>query len=220
MKIAVWYHCVLSGKFIPSGDAAEQIMHEQMRALEKSGLNSAAEEVHVCVNGSDGDCLLAAVLATSKTEIHANGTKAVNELPTLAILRRWLKARTEPWAVLYHHSKGVSQPHDAYHHEHRRTMEHFCVWEWKKCVEDLEKGYDAVGCNLVHPKKRPVLPGCFFAGNFWWARSDYLAILSPIPEDGTDWRNTYERCIAERWIGEYSPRPSRMMDYERPHLYQ
>ena len=219
MKIAVWYHCKLSGDGIPSEDAAISIMYEQMEALKNSGLAEAAEEIHIGVNGDDGQGLLAASLAPDESVVHVHGKDARSELPTFALIRHWIPCHQD-WAVLYHHSKGVTKPYEEFHHHHRRTMEAAVVWKWKRCVDDLERGYDAVGINLVDPKTRPVLPGRFFAGNFWWARADYLAQLRPIPDSCRDYSNTEERCLAEGWVGNNSPRRPMMLDYERPHLYE
>lgn len=217
MKIAVWYHCKLVGTGIPNPEVSVQIMAEQMAALEISGLADSAQEIHIGVNGDDSQRALAASLAPSKAITHANGDGARSELPTFEILRRWLPEHPD-WAVLYHHSKAVTQPNDPFHHHHRRVMEKACVWNWRQCVADLGRGYDAVGVNLVDPDTRPVLPGRFFAGNFWWARADYLLQLKPIPEECRDYNNTAERCLAEGWIGNNSPRRPRTIDYERPEL--
>lgn len=220
MNIAVWYHCKLSGIGIPDEDYSLSILHEQMNALKESGLAEAMDEMHIGVNGDEGQGLLAAAFAPAKAIIHAHGAKAVTELPTFAILRRWLPGHLD-WFVLYHHSKGVTQiehgRHDPEYKAHqRRTMERGVVWNWKQCVQDLERGYDAVGTNWVDPITRPVLPGRFFAGNFWWARADYLAQLPPLPETAKAYTMA-EREQAEHWIGSSRRRPM-VLDYERPHL--
>jgi hypothetical protein len=93
-------------------------------------------------------------------------------------------------------------------------MEKAVITNWPVCVKDLERGYDAVGVNLVHPIKRPVLPGRFFAGNYWWARANYMLKLPKLP-DTCAWAN---RCLAEWWVGS-GPGEPRFMDYERPELY-
>lgn len=214
--IAVWYHCKISGSGIPDSDAALRIVKEQMDSLNKSGLSDEANEIHVGLNGSVQDGLSIAELIPDKAVLYVHGHNSRSELSTFAHLRQWIQTHSE-WMVLYHHSKGVTQPNDDFHHLHRRTMEKACVWNWKICVKDLSNGYDAVGINLVDPVTRPVLPGRFFAGNFWWARAQYLLTLPSIPEQVTAYTNG-QRCIAEMWIGRSKRRPV-MMDYERPELY-
>lgn len=210
MNIAVWYHCRISGHGIPDPDLALGIVWEQMQALKNSGLADAAQEIYCCINGNHHDGLLLAALVPDKAKIMVHGPESKFEFRTLHHLQLWLTDHPG-WAVLYHHSKGVTQPQDSFHHHHRHVMQGFVVNNWHQCVSDLERGYDAVGCNLVHPVKRPVLPGCFFAGNFWWATSDYLSKLAPLPEAGDN------RLLCESWVGSVN---FRAMDYERPHLYE
>lgn len=217
MNLAVWYHCKMSGEGIPSQKHSFDILREQMEALNKSGLAAAAKQIHIGINGGSEDGIKVSKWVPEKSVLYVHGTDSRSELPTFFVLRCWLPAHRE-WAVFYHHSKGVTQPYDEFHHLHRRTMEKACVWNWKQCVEDLELGYDAVGVNLVHPIKRPVMRGRFFAGNFWWARASYLMALPPLPEKIRSW-STPERCRAEMWVGSFRGEP-RFMDYERSELYR
>lgn len=223
MKIAVWYHCKLSGDGIPDTNLSLNILCEQMTALKQSGLAEAADELHLCLNGPESDLLLVAALCPNKSKIVAHGPGKKSELPTLSLMRKWLPDHPG-WLVCYHHSKGVTMREWGkidieFKALHRRTMERFVIWNWKQCVADLERGYEAVGCNLVHPIKRNHLPGRFFAGNFWWATANYLITLPSIPDNCRDFNNVGERCIAEGWVGS-SPRSDvRFMDYERPQLY-
>ena len=217
--IAVFYHCKLAGEGIPEEDYALSIMAEQMAALKESGLAEAASEIHIGVNGDDGQGLLAAVLGPEKAVVHAHGQHARTELPTFAVLRRWLPGHRD-WLVFYHHSKGVTQAaggrDDGEKTTHRRSMETACVWNWRQCVKDLERGFQAVGINWVDPISRPVLPGRFYAGNFWWAAADYLLSLPPLPDKAKAYE-LFERCKPEMWIGSARMR-SFTLDYERPTL--
>lgn len=211
MKIAVFYHCKISGEGIPSRDDSILIVAEQMVALQASGLANAADEIHIGVNGSEEDALLVAQLCSNRAVVHAHGRQARFEFPTLFLLRNWVMNNPDS-AILYHHGKGVTSPSDANKAHHRRTMEHYVVWEWKRCVRDISRGFDVVGCNLVDPMTRPVLPGRYFAGNFWWSCARHIATLAPIPLAHGD------RILAEEWILSCSRRPI-CMDYERPDLY-
>lgn len=177
-----------------------------------------ADEIHVGVNGSLKDALTVVELIPEKSMLYAHGDLARSELPTIAMLRKWLPQHQE-WNVFYHHSKGVTQPDDVFHHHHRRAMEKACVWNWRQCVKDLDRGFDVVGINIVDPITRPVLPGRFVAGNFWWATASFLLELPGLPDNATDYNNVQDRCRAEGWIGLSKRRP-KMLDYERPELSQ
>jgi hypothetical protein len=214
MKLAVFYHCLISGGSVPiNTDFALNIIAEQMHAFKKSGLADAAEEFVFAVNGDEADGLAASSLAPAKAKLVCHGRGATTEIPTMNLIRAWLLGH-DGWNVLYAHQKGVTQPNNEFHQHHRRVMEQAVVANWRTCVKDLERGYDAVGVNLVHPIKRPVLPGRFYAGNFWVARADYLLKLPPLPVTYS-WAN---RCMAELWIGSGPGKP-KFMDYERPALY-
>lgn len=213
MKIAIFYHCKIRGSGIPDELAAQVIVGEQLQALHSSELLEHADEFTIGIDGDARDRdLIDSVCPCARVLIVPHNGRATFEFGTLELLRQSLRPG---WAVLYHHSKGVTQPQDTFHHTHRRTMERHLVWEWRKCVRALECGCDAVGINLVHEERRPVLPGTFFAGNFWWARSDYAMSLPPI--------NVMDsiRTNAEGWITRSGIRPfPRLYDFERPELYR
>lgn len=207
MKLAVFYHCKLSGEGIPDNDAAIVLLCHQMHALKASGLAVQAQEIHLGINGTDGDALLAGCFSPPRSVLHVHGSGARTEIPTLNLLREWLPSHPD-WHALYHHAKGVTHPRDEFYARWRQRMENACVWNWQRCVTDLEKGYEAVGCHWLTPQQFPgTVTSPFFGGTFWWARSEYLAQLPPLPEP--TWANRYE---AESWIGRRRPYP-RVMDY-------
>lgn len=220
MKIAVWYHCKLSGAGIPDACAAREIMLEQVAALKASGLAAFAQEIHAGINGGPADASVVRKAFPDNATLHIHGLYARTELPTFSVLRRWLPSHPD-WFVLYHHSKGVTLPNDETKKHHRLVMQKACVENWENCVCDLERGFDAVGINLVDPDTRPGGGAFgkvrFFAGNFWWARASYLLQLPRIPDRATEY-SIRQRCIAEMWIGSCKQRPI-MFDYERPELY-
>ena len=204
MKLAIFYHCLLSGPRLPSEDFALAILAEQMHALKESGLFDAAQQRCFCVNGGDGDFLTLGSLAPAPGNIvaHHDGQ---SEIPTMNLLRQNLKPG---WFVMYHQMKGVTHPGEVSYENWRRRMEHACVWNWQRCVADLERGYDAVGCHWLTPERFPgAVTSPFFGGTYWWARSEYLMQLPPLPADTH--ANRYE---AESWIGRRRPYP-RVQDY-------
>ena len=212
--IAVWYHCILSNGSVPiDTEFACRILAGQMRALKDSGLLDEADEFHVGINGGHDDTEIVRLLSPCRlVDIREHGRKATTEIPTLKWLQEWLPAHRD-WFVIYHHIKGVTSPQDEFHQHHRNVMEKAVITNWRTCVKDLELGYDAVGVNWVDPITRPVLPGRFFAGNYWFAKASFLLELPQLPRTCT-WEN---RCLAEAWIGSGKRRPM-VLDYERPEL--
>ena len=75
-----------------------------------------------------------------------------------------------------------------------------CVTQWRHRVADLETA-DAVGLHWLTPEAFPAYVSTpFFGGNFWLARTGYLAGLKSLQADDTN------RYKAESWIGTGSPR--------------
>jgi hypothetical protein len=213
--IAIWYHCKISGEGIPNPVAAFNIVARQMELLKESGLEFAADEIHVGINGPTTDVNKLSSSLPDRAFVYCHGPHSRSELPTFALLRPWLRSHSTA-NVLYHHSKGVTNPNDPEKAFARTLMENAVIRNWNQCVNDLNRGFDAVGVNLVDPDTRPVLPGRFFVGNFWWAKARYLLTLPPIP-DRVKQYTTGQRCIAEFWVGRSRTRPM-MKDYERPEL--
>lgn len=205
MKIAVWYHCKIRGEGIPDEEAALVIMASQMHVLKESGLAKEATTVNIGINGNDSDALLVGCFAPDQTVITTHGPEARTEIPTMKLLR----ASLEPgWAVLYHHSKGVTHPGDALYHRWLGNMQRVCISNWRDCIQALAQGAEACGCHWLTPEKFPgAVSSPFFGGTFWWARSDYLQKLPALPEP--TWANRYE---AESWIGRHRPYP-RVVDF-------
>lgn len=203
MKIAVWYHCLITGPRIPSEDNAIGILSEQMADLKASALAEQADEIHIGVNGPDHDLLTVSCFVPDRSILHANHD-GQSELATMALLQRWLKPG---WAVLYHHIKGVQHAPNAGFHNWRRNMQRVCVLGWRECVMALENGYDTAGAHWFTPE-RGALPGQrYWPGNFWWSKSEHLMTLPKLPED------KYERRYdAEDWVGK-SPRYPRFKDF-------
>jgi hypothetical protein len=199
--ISVWYHAVLSSQHrVIDPDYALNLVGNQMEAVRASGLLDRAAELHVGVNGPEADAAAIACFCDSpKTQLQSYGPNSTTEIHTLNRLRNWLRP---DWYVLYHHTKGVSTPNQA--DNWRRRMERYCVWNWQNCVDVLEAGYDACGCHWLTPEKNPgAIASPFFGGTFWWATSNYLMTLPPLPEP--KWENRYE---AEAWIGKGPNRPN------------
>lgn len=199
MKIAVFYHCKIRGDGIPNPDLAFNIVTEQMSALKTSGLESAAKEIHIGVNGNAGDALLVGSLLHKEATLrHFNQP---GEGLSIKSLQDWLPGH-EDWYICYHQSKGVSYDSDI-HVNWRRCMERHVIWHWQVCVRDLQSGFDTVGAHwTLRPDQR------YWGGTFWWATGRYLAKLPTIDLKTVNGKS-YE---SEVWIGRSSGDP-RVRDY-------
>lgn len=174
--IFVFYHCFLSG---PNGERIAALQIDRMNA---AGLLPAAAHVYV------------------------GGENARNELPTLMELRWWAKESPGCY-FLYLHTKGAS--HEGLIWEAwRNCMERRLVDGWRQCVADLDAGADSVGTHWITGDKYPDFKARepFWGGNFWWAKSEYLATLPEIKGDE-------DRYYAEDWIGK-GPAWPRVVNYE------
>lgn len=209
--IAIFYHCRMSGGDpVIHAPHATGIMLEQMDALVDYGLFNAAQEMIVGVCGGDADYQIARTLVPQKSTLspsvikHADSNESQGEVPTLRVMMEWIKSHPD-WYVFYHHIKGATHPEGGHYVHWRHRMCHHLVKEWSKCVADLDASCDAVGCHWMTPEQFPGAVGTpIFGGNFWWAKSDFLATLPDIKTEGQLRGGFYE---AEAWIGRGPRRP-------------
>ena len=92
-------------------------------------------------------------------------------------------------AVLYAHTKGVTEPATYW----REEMTQHLVGGWEACLGALET-HEVVGCHWMINDEWNIP---FFGGNFWWARSAVLQRL-PRPQANSRWE-------AEVWLGRANP---------------
>lgn len=217
--IAIFFHCRLGGGEPPiNADHAIGIMQSQMGALRLSGLSESAMYFLIGSNGNTENYLAAKSLAPESAIVVNHGNDARSELPTLAMLRKWIVSHPN-WYVLYHHTKGAGHWNHGvfFGHQWRQCMERCVIWNWRACINDLDSGYDAVGAHWLTRKKYGTTMGPtltpYFGGTFWWATSNFLRTLPPIPDNARAGIND-DRFMAEKWIG-LGPEP-KVRDYA-PH---
>lgn len=221
-KLALFYHCRLGGGTPPiNAEHAIGIMQSQMQALISSGLSKRADHFVIGSNGDFVNYLAARSMAPDGAKVINHGENARSELPTLALLRKWLPSHSD-WYVLYHHTKGAGHWNHGpfFGHQWRICMEKAVIWNWRACVDDLNAGYDAVGAHWLTrarygqsmgPTKTP-----YFGGTFWWAKAEFLLRLPAIPDNAgpATFGHDDDRFLAEKWIG-LGPTP-KVRDYA-PH---
>ncbi len=113
------------------------------------------------------------------------------EQVTLTALQTQIPDMADDDLVLYTHAKG-SWRNMAMEDQWRRAMIWHLIIGWHHCVNLLED-HDTVGCYWK-PRQ------AHYAGNFWWARAQYLRTLPPVTGN-----NHAERGLAETWIGLRNP---------------
>lgn len=209
MNLAVFFHTRLSGGCNVDTRASidpafgRELYLEQIVSLIKSGLWDAAEKIIIGINGDTSG-----VFFHGKPELLRHGNDAESLLPTMRALQQWLPGH-EDYAVCFFHAKGVTHPHDPMNDAWRACMTKHVITDWRKCVADLEAGYDTVGCHWLHnipndPNASRWGSNSFFGGVFWWATAKYLITLPPFPTDKP--RDRHEWYYPELWLGCGKPR--------------
>ena len=167
----------------------ERVVQEQLEALERSGLGDACDRLTMTVVGPDiakVDQLLTRFSFYSKTRlIHAHPDVRVCEFPGIEAAKQIALEKGDA-NILYMHSKGITHLQNARAknvRSWRRYLEYFLIDEWQKCQEALQSanlcGAEWLNCTKTIARQMET-PG-FFAGNFWWARADYLQTCRDAP---------------------------------------
>ena len=114
------------------------------------------------------------------------------EFPTLNMLDEF--SVRHDYSILYIHTKGVSRTEKSIA-DWRECLLYWNVERWKECVEKLNRGYDAVGINIVDK------PARHFQGNFWWANTEHIRRLGTVQSVKFPPRHDLsDRHKAEFWI--------------------
>lgn len=219
--IAIFYHSLLYYGTPPDlSPVAFDIANEQMHALTSSGLADAAKEMIVGINGGRESLDVARIIMPSKARFVLHGLESKAENLTIVEIEKWLPGHGD-WYVLYFHAKGCTHAPGPVLDQRtlwRRCMERHLVWNWKRCVNDLNVGFEIVGCHFMEPPATPPTQ-YIFAGNFWFAKASYLATLpsiylrARIKESGI--AAAESRYESEIWAmnGAYRPK---LRDYHGP----
>lgn len=95
--------------------------------------------------------------------------------------------------IFYGHTKGSYEKTEI-NIKWSESMVNFNIREWENCIEYLNN-YDSVGCHwLTKYKYNDLVEIPFFAGNYWWIKSDKIKELQK--------PNRNSRYDAESWIGQ------------------
>jgi hypothetical protein len=205
--IAVFYH-TLFFKGAPDHPCLHgfNICKEQMAILKASGLEDAASEIRVGVNGGEESVVYARLSLPEKATVYYQGVNEGSETPTM--VRMWDWSKEHPgWNVLYFHCKGATQTDTEYLKfvtRWRNCMMNACVVNWQRCIADLDSGFESVGCHWMMNVGVPPIDN-IWGGNFWWATSDFISTLPSILDRELIKTHGVAAPIAryegERWIG-------------------
>lgn len=224
MKLAIFYHCRISGGHnVDSGASIDPVwgrnlLSMQMAAICNSGLYENANKMVIGLNWDEFDTEMALTEIPEGATLIVHGAKAESLLPTMVFMQKW--ARQHPdFYILFFHSKGATHPNDPFTTAWRNCMTRHLITDWRKCVADLDAGYDAVGCHWLHnspndPNSNRWGSNSFFAGVFFWTTAKYLNTLPPLPEKVTDRHSWF---LPELLLGCGKPK---IKDYhpELPHV--
>lgn len=162
------------------------IVAEQLEAMKSSGLlDDAKLVVHAFPTASSPE-LVSMLSDIPRCQLQVS-SKNEFEIPALEAM-----LACEDDICLYLHTKGVTKnaKHEAACTANwRRYMMHWCVGKWRRCVELLNDGADAVGVEFkTQPFKH-------FSGNFFWTTRQHLQHVKR-----SGWR-FHGRLSAEEMIG-------------------
>lgn len=175
--VASFYHLYANGPW-------EVPVQEYLRALEFSDLKG----LH-CVGlvGSDSNRKKVRDFLPRHMSVVAEADVGYEQV-TLRALHVMVKDLAVGTPVLYAHTKGtgfsVGDPV-------AQVWRHAMIHETVMTYPDLSE-YDVAGAHWLDS------PNLHFYGNFWWARSEYLAKLGPVGDKS--------RYDAELWLGTGNPR--------------
>jgi len=182
MRIVVFYHCVFSinGTHLI---ASRPIVHEQMKALKDSGLEDAASEIHIGINGDVSSNIYANGLLPKKATVVYHGNQCRNELRTLLMIEEWCNRNKDEAYILYFHAKGATHhPNSQYAIQMstpwRNRMMFHCIQDWRRCVLDL-RTHDTAGCHWLtgqgwdHSQH-------YYAGSFWWCKASFFRTIPSV----------------------------------------
>lgn len=196
---------------------AVNIIHGQMSEIRRSGLLAEAKEFHVGINGGAESLEVAHLFIPAKAQIELHGLDSHSENPTIRMIEKWLPGHSG-WYVLYFHSKGATHPRLDWLCDRWRNCMTRPIRHWRQTVRDLDSGYESVGCHWMTGKDTP--PGqSVWAGNFWFAKADFLLTLPSIMDrariksDGL--KALSARYESEVWIGNGRRLPL-VKDYHGP----
>jgi len=215
---------------------------EQMGLLKSSGLADKAT-INMCITlplglynsktGHSYDHMVTDYIKNRFPFVNIIDMRSVGEQQNLyegqTLAKMYEHCQKDDGYVFYFHNKGMSS-----YSTHipgaikdwRHYMQHFNIEKWEDCIAKLDEGYDCCGVDWVerHDIKLDFIVQ-HYAGNFWWARNDYIRKLKhPLKiEEYMDVEamlrelQNYRYCF-ELWMATGIPK-QHCFHYRRHHQY-
>ena len=178
-----------------------ELVKDQVAELRNSGLLRRTNKLYVsCITQNENDLdVIKDIIGRDKCEIVAvSNNDSAYEYPALDAMQEKAKISNRFFAY-YFHTKGISYYWASREQNPNKDSLILCGFAWRKyycfvhykiAIRALKQGYDCYGVYYKNYRDR------HFAGNFWWADSEYLKKLPTISE-----RERKDRLKAESWIG-------------------
>jgi hypothetical protein len=181
-NLTVVYHCCCAWDFAP-------LVCEQLRQLAAVGLTHV-----LCTHVGEGrEWLQGEAVKAGVNLLILRSDSNIAHYETFAMLLIEQLAKVNEGAVLYLHTKGVSEPASELHRRWRALMQREVVDDWRVNLASLAT-HDVCGVGWGYNFSRPHFPG-----NFWMARWDWIRRLPDFVAYHHAWR--LERFSCEAWIG-------------------
>jgi hypothetical protein len=125
--------------------------------------------------------------------INHSENEKLYENPTLNMVKEFADQNKDSH-VLYLHTKGVSckRMHQGIN-DWTNMMLYFLVENYEDCFRALDGTHDTVGCNYNPAPTR------HYSGNFWWAKTNYVATLPALDEASPN------KMSPEFWLFQNNP---------------
>jgi predicted O-methyltransferase YrrM len=195
-KIMVFSHNYLFNNW-------KYIVTEQLDTLKESRLYFESDTIHYFVYDTDNHLKDFFELVNSK-DVYGKIKISVlkeNAFEFNSLINLQNVSNLHDGYVLYYHTKGVTS-RENHTNEYvnmegveswRKCLEYFNLEKWENCVEKLKEGYDVVGCLFQTNNQ---FYNNYFAGNFWWTKTDYIRGLPNMSV-----LKSPDRMMTELWIG-------------------
>ncbi len=203
MKIAVFYHVFLTNDF-------KFRIQDQLTKLFISGLYDQCDFLFLGAGyerPEDFDWLQNLVSKYNKIKVCGFSNPSLREKNTMRVLLDF--ANQNDAYIFYFHLKGVSQQSYACD-LWRMILDYHVLFQWKKCVAKLEKGYDTAG--ILYREATVLGHWPHYSGGYWWTTSSHIRALNHgliqqnagriiLPYASAQKQDEFAHLGAEFWIG-------------------
>lgn len=180
------------------------ILKELIDRITENSLDIVLEKIRVCILGKTNKQLISNIENYhSKIEIiYTNENIKLYEYPTLKLIYDFCQHNHDS-NILYIHTKGATKPTIKGEIKWRQYMSYFVIDKYQNSLNVLDQGYDTSGCELKTGENK--FKYLHYAGNFWWAKSEYIGQQLPDPQIFVTQTIFFReskiyRFFAEEWI--------------------